>query len=236
MIELDYDEGILAHLTSPEPYHGFTPARVIPMSRRSMRGTTSVKERRVDFESDLEHDLLVRLDFDPDVEVVYEQPIQLRHRLPRGAWRPYTPDALVRFRDGRIVLMEVKYRTELAKNWLDLRPRFSAATAFCRRALGPRSRFAIQTETRIRRPDLVGIRFLRAFRNFDVDPTIAGEIGRLLDISGPRAASEIAETIGQEALAQPILAQIWALCWRSVLKIDLDRPITPATIVRRASA
>jgi hypothetical protein len=50
------------------------------------------------FESSLERDFLLLLDFNPDVEFFEEQPVKIVYHDAKGRRRTYTPDVLVRYR------------------------------------------------------------------------------------------------------------------------------------------
>src|SRR5947208_8398615 len=54
------------------------------------------------FESSLERDFLLLLDFDPDVEFYEEQPVKITYHDDRGRRRTYTPDVFVRYRADRL--------------------------------------------------------------------------------------------------------------------------------------
>jgi len=48
------------------------------------------------FESSLERDFLLLLDFDPEVVLYEEQPVTINYHDDQGRRRRYTPDVLVR--------------------------------------------------------------------------------------------------------------------------------------------
>ena len=73
------------------------PVRSIPKNHVSVTGRHSTDKSigDADFESPLENDYLILLDFDPDVERYEVQPV----RVPvPGVSRGYVPDVLVHFR------------------------------------------------------------------------------------------------------------------------------------------
>jgi len=103
------------------------------------------------FESSLERDFYVLLEFDPLVLRWDPQPVRLQVSpgLPS-----YVPDTLVSYagdhdRPGSEyrVLYEIKYRDELKKNWGQLKPRFIAAKRYAR---SQGWQFRIITEREIR--------------------------------------------------------------------------------------
>src|SRR2546426_9456395 len=75
------------------------PVRIIPKNYRSLTGLVSNTRTQsmTAFESSLERDFLLLLDFDPDVEFYEEQPLTITYD-DRGRRRTYTPDVFVRYR------------------------------------------------------------------------------------------------------------------------------------------
>src|SRR3989442_12552544 len=104
------------------------PARIVPKNYRNLTGLdyNSRTAAMAAFESSLERDLLLLLDFDPDVESFEEQPVKITYYDDYGRRHTYTPDVLVRYR-GDItsasvltpVLCEVKYRDDLRQHWME---------------------------------------------------------------------------------------------------------------------
>lgn len=131
------------------------PVRKIGLGRRALAGLMPTAkghlERLARFESSLERDFFVLLEFNGDVIRWDPQPIRLE--VPETG-RNYVPDVLVSFvgPSGDIgqperVLYEVKYRDELRRHWPVYRARFRAARRYAR-AQG--WKFRIITEREIR--------------------------------------------------------------------------------------
>ena len=102
------------------------PVRTIPKHSRSLTGLVpnTRTQAMTAFESSLERDFLMLLDFDPDVELFEEQPVKIGYHDDNGRRRTYTPDVLVRYRTDRPqarhtkpLLYEVKYRDDLRQHW-----------------------------------------------------------------------------------------------------------------------
>src|SRR6266581_6966395 len=76
------------------------PVRIIPKNYRSLTGLVSNTRTQsmTAFESSLERDFLLLLDFDPDVEFYEEQPVRIVYQDDHGRCRTYTPDVFVRYR------------------------------------------------------------------------------------------------------------------------------------------
>jgi rRNA maturation protein Rpf1 len=144
------------------------PVRRILPSSRSIRGQLSSPKigRTPQYESALERDLLLLLDFDDCVEFFCEQPVTIEYEH-EGVIRHYTPDVLVYYRDDldvskaiRPTLCEVKYRADLRQNWTELKPRFMAALRYADQRGW---RFKLVTEREIRTDYLTNVRFLRQY-------------------------------------------------------------------------
>src|SRR5919109_3163101 len=146
------------------------PVRIIPKNSRSLTGlvlNTRTQSMAV-FESSLERDFLLLLDFDLDVECYEEQPVKIVYHDANGRRRTYTPDVLVRYRTDRLqarhtkpLLCEVKYRDDLRQHWAEYRPKFRAAARYARQQGW---RFRLVTERSIRTPYLDNVKFLRSYQ------------------------------------------------------------------------
>src|SRR4051812_11449290 len=100
------------------------------------RISSSKNDRAAAFESLLERDFLMLLDFDLDVVKFHEQPVTIEYRDNEEQIRHYTPDVLVTFRQGsqrkrpEPTLYEVNPRQILFSQWSYLKPKFMAARRY----------------------------------------------------------------------------------------------------------
>src|SRR3989454_591139 len=147
------------------------PVRSIPQNSRSLTGKIidSRRHTAVAFESALERDLYILLDFDPSVAHFEEQPVTIAYQDPVGVNRRYTPDVLVHYIpalrgqwDPRSVLYEIKYRDDLRTHWHEYRAKFKAARRYARSQGWV---FQLITEREIRTPYLKNAKFLRQYRD-----------------------------------------------------------------------
>ena len=144
------------------------PVRKIPKNYLFVTGGySSRKNEEMDaFESLLEKDYLLLLDFDDTVEAFEVQPV----RVPvAGVPKGYVPDVLVRYlpdpQDGtarKPRLVEVKTTEDLLRNAEKYAPKFAAARQ-CAEERGWEFKTVDQTE--IRGPRLANLKFLREYRN-----------------------------------------------------------------------
>lgn len=144
------------------------PVRKIPKNYRNLTGKIA-SDKAIGgafFESTLERDFYSLLDFRQDVKDYEVQPARIPWVDAEGKERFYTPDVFVTHKfspKARVVkiLYEVKYRSDLREHWIELRPKFKAALAFCRKY---GFRFKIITEKEIRTPLLENAKFLLTYR------------------------------------------------------------------------
>lgn len=143
--------------------------RKIKPTRRSVSGVYMFRgEEPIEFESTLERDFIIRQEFNLHVAQIIPQPTQIEF-VKNGRTYPYTPDFLVYFKLGdahyefypKPILVEVKHRAELKKNWSVWRDKFKAAFHYAKEQ-GYQFRF--YDEYRIRNQVLDNIRFLDRYK------------------------------------------------------------------------
>lgn len=128
-----------------------------------MTGTLASQkaEGGAQYESALERDHYLALEFDPTVVKVVPQPVVIHYRDEQGKRRRYTPDTLVQYRGGRPPgLFEVKYIAEVREKREESRRKFRAARAYAREQGWT---FTLVTERTVRAPHLKNAHFLRPF-------------------------------------------------------------------------
>ncbi len=181
----------------------------------------STTSRHVGFESWLERDHLMLLDFDPAVVAVASQPFWLHWRGERRD-RRHAPDFFARLADGTGVVIDVR---------ADDRIELADAEAF---------------ETTAQACAAAGWRFRRVGL---IDPALAVNVRWLSRYRHPRCAGP-AETVGRlrQVFAEPaclstgvaevgdgltVLPAVFHLMWHQVLVADLaSAPLGPSSMVR----
>ena len=170
------------------------PVRKIGPGQNSLRGQIQSKKNETshDFESALERDYLLLLEFDVNVARYVEQPVEIVYEY-EGKTRSYTPDVLVYYRDDLTpaklyppMLIEIKYRKKLKDNWKELKPKFKAAIDY---ADSQGWKFKILTEVEIRNTYLENIKFLLPYKDSQYvdsnDSALLMESIRNLDLTTP---------------------------------------------------
>ena len=129
------------------------PVRKIPKNYRNVTGIVAHEKANGSAmsESSLERDFLTILEFCPEVVNYTVQPIRLEWQDANNKLRSY-PRHFRTFQKNvaqgdKPWLCEVKYRSDLAENWHELRPKFKSAVRF---ANAQGWRFRIMTEVEIR--------------------------------------------------------------------------------------
>lgn len=179
------------------------------------------------FESPLEKDYLLLLEFDDQVEHFEPQPVRIP--IP-GAGKSYVPDVLVRFKpsasgDSRPPqVTEVKATWDLQKNADKYAPKFEAAANY---AAEREWLFTIKTEEDIRTPRLANLKFLRRYRNHEPAhghlPLILDELAAV----GGWATSEelLAKLAPAEDARMALLPSLWHMLITGAICTDLDEPM-----------
>jgi hypothetical protein len=162
------------------------PVRSIPASHRSLTGRIAGTKHvgAGAFESTLERDLLLVLEFASAVTAYEVQPVMIAHADDSGRAHTYTPDVLIQRRgaDGAALpplLCEVKYHDGAKPPAPDARGTLRRTLRAGRRYAREHGwRFRLLTERDIRTPYLHNARFLLPFRTH---PPRSERVARLLD-------------------------------------------------------
>lgn len=210
--------------------------RKIPKNHLHVTGKfASQKNRQMGgFESLLEKDHMLLLEFDDAVEGFEEQPVTIP--VP-GVARGYTPDILVRFFPDAATgqprppeLTEVKSIDDLRRNKEKYAPKFAAAEQYARE-LG--WTFSIKTEKEIRTQRLANIKFLREYRNIDpAEDDCAQLLSLALSLNGkaalPDLLAALKRTEDDDLYWLPV---IWNMVLKKRLIIDLDVPMSDRVVL-----
>ena len=157
------------------------PIRKIPKNYRNITGIAPYNKAVgiAAYESSLERDILTLLEFDTNVQHFEVQPIAIEWFDPVGKKHIYTPDVLVHYQND-VIIYEVKYRSDLRKNWRELKPKFQAALHFCK---SHGWHFKLITELEIHTDYLCNIRFLLPYQQNGLSGEYSEAYMTLLDES-----------------------------------------------------
>ena len=190
----------------------------------SGRWWSATMDGHVGYESWLERDHLMLLDFDPDVVAVASQPFWLYWTTAEGEARTHAPDYFVRRADGSAVVLDVRPDDRI-------KPRDAAAFAATARVcewLGWQYR-------RLGVPDPIrtgNVRWLSGYRHPRHDrPVLAAALRELF--GAPTALLGGAQAVGDPLAVLPVL---FHLLWRQELVVDLTVPLHPLAAVTTRAA
>lgn len=206
------------------------PVRSIGVQSRSITGTLPSGDR---YESSLERDFMLLLQFDPAIDVYTPQPLTMRYRGLDGAMHRYTPDGLIEWRRDRVsddvppLLVEIKYRDAFKGEWRRWRCLSRALGAFAR---DRGWRFAIFTERQIRTPMLTNVRFLLPYRGrsstVETEEWILDLLRTLIESTPATLISLLYQDRWNQAAILPV---VWKLMAQRRICFDYDEPLTMHT-------
>jgi hypothetical protein len=209
------------------------PVRTVPKNYRSLTGLVpnTRTQSMTAFESSLEREFLLLLDFDPDVEFYEEQPVKITYHDDSGRRRTYTPDVFVRYRTDRFQaqhtqphLCEVKYRDDLRQHWAEYRPKFRVAQRYARQQGW---RFRVVTERHIRTPYLDNVKFLRSYQTRLINERYRTQFLNALSALEETDPASLLTATSQDRWQQAqMLPMLWQLIAIREVGTDLAQPLT----------
>lgn len=212
----------------------FQPVRKPKSVYGSVSGYFAFREQdTIWFESTLERDLLLKLEFNDNVMQVVCQPIEIPYCTNKGNSSTYTPDFLIQFFETTLrqppLLVEVKPREKLKNDWDILKPKLKAGFQY---AKDNGWDFKIYDEFRIRDQLLINLQFLKRYKNSDFQYDETLQILSRLDEFGIHSVNGLASSLfkADQKILQAI-AHIWFLVEKKYICCDLTQPLKPTTII-----
>ncbi len=208
------------------------PVRKIPKNYLSVTGAFSGAKngRSLGYESLLERDLMILLEYDDTVESFEEQPVKIPFAVNGKKRKPYVPDILIHyFPTGsgeavRPVLGEVKKSDDLRKKKKEYASKFEAATRYAEARGWEFKKF---TEKEIRTPYLENLKFLREYHNTVPDPALLQEvISHLQNARGSVTVESLLQKLcpTEDSTLQMVPA-IWHLLATKRISANLRKPL-----------
>ncbi len=208
------------------------PVRKIPKNYLNVTGSFSSKKngRMLGFESLLERDYMILLEFDEAVERFEEQPVKIPFK--KGV-KPYVPDLLIHYEDtntSRPALAEVKHTSDLERNKEKYDPKFKQAVNY---AQDHNWDFKVITEIDSRPQRLKTLKFLREYQH--IDPMIEDidqVINALESLGGKAPLNELLGALCKnDSDILMLVPTIWHLVFIKRIGIDYDSPIHDKTLL-----
>lgn len=208
------------------------PVRKIPKNYRNVTGraASDKAEGTAAFESTLERDFITLLEFSCHVKSFEVQPVTINWIDDKGLARRYTPDVLVHYSTVGMLpeLVEVKYRQDLERYWIELKPRLKAGIRFARTQGW---RFKIMSELEIRTPLLNNARFLLPFLRNGPPPEADMDLlySKLRQL-GQSTPQFLTTAIFQDEWHRAqLIPSVWYLVAKRIIGADFDQPVTMAS-------
>ena len=211
------------------------PSRKIPLNYRNITGyvQSSKSDNYTYFESSLERDALLLLEFDFNVKQFKTQPKRF-HYKHNNKNRHYTPDIWVEYKDNSCKYIEIKYRDDLKKDWEILRPKFKTAIHQVKEEIN--TRFKIMTEIEIRTDLLKNVTFLLPYRHKEYEDY---QLKMIIKVLSRSAALNVTELLSICTSSLEIRANfihtLWVAVANGVVKTDLNKKLTmksPIWVIR----
>jgi len=190
----------------------------------------------VQFESSLEADFARMLEFDLQVDKYVEQPVKINFRDAQGKKRTYTPDFLAYFADKddgtpyhKPILYEVKYRSQIKKDWQKLKPKFVAAMRYCDE-MG--WKFVIRTEKEIKTQFTENIKFLLPYLRHTPDYSAIETVIHAINELKRSTPAEVISHYSKDYMRQAeLVPALWFLVGARRIGCDLCNKLTMASKV-----
>lgn len=207
------------------------PIRKIKKNYRSVTGTfASIKNNRnIFYESLLERDCFLLLEFDDTVESYEEQPLKIPYTR-YGKKINYTPDCLVHYNNGILpCIIEVKFSNEIKEKKVFLQDKFEQIEKYL---ANNDMNFKLFTEIDVDEIYLENIKFIYNYsvlRNTSKIDYFKKEFLKYQEISYQNFLSSYSVSKFEQAEAIPY---IWYLVLVRYLEIDLFKPINKDTSIK----
>ena len=184
-------------------------------------------DRQIAFESILERNFFLVLEFNNQVIQYEEQPITIYHQNNCGEKRKYTPDALVTYFDNTQKLIEVKYDDEL-QNKEEVREKLSLAKVHINENLN--LDLEIFTDKNLDSIYLDNLKFLYKFVFIPVDSQKSLTISDTIQTYKPASIKQLLSHIDSNQLMQlQYIPYLWNYIFHNMYLIDPYKKLTMST-------
>lgn len=212
------------------------PVRKVPKSYQNVTGlvATDKSDQPTAYESRLEFYCQKLIGFNLNVLKYEEQPIKIYFKDTEGHLRHYTLDMLVTYRSDIVpakywkpLLVEVKYRDILFKEWQELKPKFKAARHHAKER---DMEFTVITEREIQTPYLDNAIFLIDYRWLPVNEVYTNLVLETLNELRDTTPQALLLTITEDrSKIGEMIPFLWQLVANHVIGVNLEEPLTMAS-------
>ena len=205
------------------------PVRKPKKNYRSLTGMFySLKNNKgIFFESKLERDLFLTLEFDKNVTAYEEQPLALQYTKGNHTY-PYTPDCLIHFYKKDSCIVEVKYSDEIEANEEAFKDKFGqVANTLKQKGYN----FKMFTEKDL---DTIALKNMNFIYNYVAikDQSMIDETYHKLKVIGSTTYQTILSELSLNKEKQALYAPyVWYLVLVGKLDINIYKEISPQTYI-----
>lgn len=186
---------------------------------------------QIAFESVLERDFYMLLEFDENVISYAEQPITINYEYKDGSKRKYTPDCLVTYKDGTQRYYEVKYINEI-RNDNELREKLDFLKSYFYDEYT--LKFDIFTDEEIGRIYLDNLKFLYKFAFIPQDNEKIVKINKILNEVDKLTVKELLNVLSDKQMEQmKWLSYVWRYVFENINVINLYEKFTMNSVLEK---
>jgi len=209
------------------------PVRKIKKNYRSVTGVfySHKNNQHIAFESTLERDFFLLLEFDSMVDAYEEQPIELQYFYLNKKIR-YTPDCIVHYINPNKppCIYEIKYSDEIKDKKVFLKQKFDQIEQYL---YDNDMDFKLFTELDIRTQRLENIKYLYKFASIDKNEAYIERIENLFKGEENLTFLELLKKCSEDKYEQATFTPyIWNMIYLRLLYVDMDQVITNNSVLR----
>lgn len=207
------------------------PSRKIPKNYRSVTGTfpSFKNHKNISYESLLERDFYLLLEFNDNVIAYEEQPLTLQYKRNNKTYK-YTPDALVQYKDDTLpTLYEIKMSTQIKDGKIFFKEKLNQIEDYVR---NNDMDFKVFTELDIDSQYLENIMFLYRYRDLN-NSEFFSKINSYLNSHTNITVQELLNKLDTNKFKQAeYLPYIWSLIFKKKLLTDMNKKITNSSLIK----
>lgn len=186
---------------------------------------------QIAFESVLERDFYMLLEFDKNVIKYEEQPLSINYEYLDGNKRRYTPDTLVTYKDKSKCLFEVKYQSELNSN-PELEKKIDLLTDKLNNEY--EMKFKLFTDENINKVYLENLKFLYKFAFTEKEKVIYEKINKLLNNIDKITIKDLLNNLEEDRKKQLyLIPNVWYYVFCNPLVVNLYKKLTMNSILEK---
>lgn len=191
-------------------------------------------DKLIEYESILERDFYMTLEFDDEVLSYEEQPLRINYEYKDGASYRYTPDCLVTYHDNTQKYFEVKYANNIRDD-IELREKLDFLIAYFTEHIN--INLEIATDEDIDSIYLENLNFLYNFAYLKEDKEKYSYIENTLeDLKDDTTVEQLLMLLSNNKMEQlRYLPYVWNYLFINTYLIELDKKLTNKVVIKIGS-